>query len=739
MAGSRTLRIQYTGDASGVIGALKQIDTAHANVGDKMRLVGQKLSSAGRTLTRSLTLPIVGAGIAAVKMATDYEDAFTKISAVSNASQKDIDKWKESVKELAGATARDPRELANALFFLASAGLKTSQIMPTLEASAKAAAAGLGDTATIAKLTANTLNAYSGTGLKAARVTDTLVAAVREGSAETDQFGSAMGRILPIASKAGVSFDEVAASLAVLSNIGLDVNEGVTAMRGLLSALEAPGTAAAKTMQSIGISATEMRNVISEEGVLGALRLLEERTHGNIDTMRVIVPNIRALTAVFGLTGQEAEKVNEIFDRVKNSTGSLNKAFEETTKGPAFQFQQALTKLKVAGIDLGEKLLPIALKIADTLKNWATAFSNLSPAMQETIIKVGLLVAALGPLLRITGGLLKIGGSLTSVFIRMGGGAATAAAAASTAAPAVAGLSVGLAALGVAAVAAIPAVGMLAAKLAAQAAGTQTTAEKAAELKQELAAGTITTTEYVASMRGVVPPIKAAAEVQHQLFLEQERLNNGFSGLTEAEQEFGNVTKDVSGLTETQRNRLRDVIVETVRYGGKLSDLEQQQIHNLLAVGDFSGALKVATGAMKEARDKADDLSASIKGIPAKKAIDIIADTAQARAAVGAFRGWVNSLGPVSIGVAAKLFNVDRGVVAQHGFHGVVTQPTVFLAGEAGRERVDITPRGGGGGGGGNIYATITVSGASDPEAVGRKVYEYILKLQRRNGTSGIV
>jgi hypothetical protein len=46
---------------------------------------------------------------------------------------------------------------------------------------------------------------------------------------------------------------------------------------------------------------------------------------------------------------------------------------------------------------------------------------------------------------------------------------------------------------------------------------------------------------------------------------------------------------------------------------------------------------------------------------------------------------------------------------------------------------------GGGGTGGGNVYATINVSGAGDPDTVGRKVYEYILKLQRRNGTSGIV
>jgi TP901 family phage tail tape measure protein len=729
----------YTGDASGVLGALKQIDTAHANIGDKMRQVGQRLSSAGATLTRNLTLPIVGAGVAAVKMATDYEGAFTKIAAVSNASQKDIDKWKESVKSLAGATARDPRELANALFFLSSAGLKTTQIMPTLEASAKAAAAGLGDTATIAKLTANTLNAYSGTGLKAAKVTDTLVAAVREGSAETDEFGTAMGRILPIAAKAGVGFDEIAASLASLSNIGLDVNEGVTAMRGLLSALVAPGKAAAEMMDTIGISADQMRSVISDEGILGALRLLEERTHGNIDEMRVIIPNIRAMTGAFGLTGQEADKVNEIFDRVKNSTGSLNKAFEETTKGAGFQFQQALTKLKVAAIDLGQKLLPIALKIADMVKGWAEAFSNLSPAMQETIIKIGLLVAALGPLLRIFGGLLKVSGGITSIFLRIG----------ASAAPAAAGTAAVAGGVGVMATAAAAATVVLVAFAAAYVALQHTASDTTGSINRYAEAVQIAgkNSEEATAAAGDVARAwgKAGVEGQHlaesatHVATAAKIQQNNVSGLTRAQQDLWFVMSDAIRVTEQQRERLREVIVQTVRYGGSLTDLEKQQIHNLLAVGDFSGALKIARDAMKDAKDKADDLAASIKGIPAKKAIDIIADTGPARAAVASFRSFVNSLGPVSIQVAARLFNVER---AQHGFHGMVSSPTLILAGEAGtRERVDITPSGGGGGGGGggNIYATINVSGAGDPEVTGRKVYEYILKLQRRNGTSGIV
>lgn len=437
----RILRVIFAGDAKGAIAASQQLQSSLQQTGQKMQRIGTSLSNAGRTMTRNVTLPIVAAGAASVKMAVDFETAFTRIDAVSNTSQKQLSQWRGEVLKLAGKTARAPQELADALYFLASAGLKANEIIPTLEMSAKAAASGLGNTADIARLTANVLNAYSESGMTAADATDTLVAAVKAGTADPDEFADAMGRILPVASKAKVSFDEIAASLASLSNIGLNVNEGVTAMRGLLQAIQAPGTQAAETLKDIGISTDELRSVLADDGVLGALKLLEERTGGNIDTMRKIVPNVRALTGQLGLTGEKADAVAQIFDDVANSSGSLDKAFETTRKGPAFKFEQLMTRLRTLAIKLGNTLLPIFEKIAKTVGKLVKQFSNLPDAVQENIVKWGILAATLGPVLRLLGGIVRVGGKLPALLFgkavvggaargvgaKVAGGAATAA------------------------------------------------------------------------------------------------------------------------------------------------------------------------------------------------------------------------------------------------------------------------------------------------------------------------
>lgn len=328
-----------------------------------------KLAAGAAALGPAIAAGVVVAGAAAVKLAVDYEAAFARISALSNASAADVAKWKTEVIELGGETARSPLELADALFFLSSAGLDASQVMPALEASAKAAAAGLGETKDVANVVASALNAYAGSGLTAVNVTDTLVAAVKAGRAEPEEFANSLGRILPIAAQAGVSFDEVAASIASLTNIGLDVNEATTAMRGALMALEAPGSQAAETLKEVGISTDELRQVISEDGILGALRMLEEATGGDIDMLRKIIPNVRALTGVFGLTGQELEKVNAIFHQTLEATGATEKAFNRVKQSAQFKFDQISAQLEGLGIAIGTHLLP-------ALKDLATEFSR---------------------------------------------------------------------------------------------------------------------------------------------------------------------------------------------------------------------------------------------------------------------------------------------------------------------------------------------------------------------------
>lgn len=364
------------------VDVLPKMDKFASGISSQTSGLASKLGKLG------LVAGAAAAGTAAIKMGLDFENAFVRIGALSTASSADISRWRGEVLQLSGETAEAPNELADALFFLSSAGLKAGDVMPALEASAKAAAVGLGSTADVANIVASAMNAYASSGLTAVNVTDTLVAAVKAGRAEPEAFAGALGRILPVASAAGVGFDEVTASLAALSNIGLDVNEGATAMRGLLQALVAPGTQAAEALADVGISAEQMRQVLSEGGLPAALGLLEERTGGNIDVLRKIIPNVRSLTGELGLTGENAAMVARTFRDVQDSTGELSKAWRATTEGPAFAMKKAINDVMVALTQFGAAVLPVV----------ATALQGVGEAFNLAITPIEFMGAALDDL-----------------------------------------------------------------------------------------------------------------------------------------------------------------------------------------------------------------------------------------------------------------------------------------------------------------------------------------------------
>jgi len=151
-----------------------------------------------------------------------------------------------------------------------------------------------------------------------------------------------------------VTFHQVTASLAALSNIGLDVNEGVTAMRGVLQAIAAPGTQAANAMADLGLSAQDLLDAISQRGLFGALQpSTRQRNATRRDQPHTTTCSARSSERPrthrrSGIDGQEAAKVDMIFNNVADRW-SLAEAFGKTTQSDAFKLSQALTALRNAG------------------------------------------------------------------------------------------------------------------------------------------------------------------------------------------------------------------------------------------------------------------------------------------------------------------------------------------------------------------------------------------------------
>tara|TARA_R100001463_G_scaffold675_3_gene3050 strand:+ start:1135 stop:4059 length:2925 start_codon:yes stop_codon:yes gene_type:complete len=368
---------------------------------------GQKATKAGKTMTKGVTLPMALAAGAALKSAVGFESSMTKIQSLVGLSAEAVEGFTKDVKGLSGETARAPKELADAMFFVTSAGLRGAEATEVLAASAKAAAVGLGDTATIADLATSALNAYGSDVISATQATDVMVAAVREGKLEADELAGSMGRVLPVASSMGVSFNEVGAAFASMSRTGTNANEAATQLRSIMVSLLKPTKQAEDALAGMGLSSEQLRTQMREEGLLSTLQTLSTEFDGNADAAAQVFGNVRALVGVMDLMGANAETTADIFGNMADVTGTLDTAFGIASETAEFKLNAAMSDIKLAFIEIGEKLIPVLVpaiqKLAEWIKNMADKFSNLSPFMQKTVMVIGGLLAAIGPLLIIVG------------------------------------------------------------------------------------------------------------------------------------------------------------------------------------------------------------------------------------------------------------------------------------------------------------------------------------------------
>ncbi len=430
MAMTTTVKAVIEADASKLTKSLAKAETG-------LKKFSKNAKAAGKKLTMSVTMPMLAVGGAALKSAVDFEASMTQIESLVGLSAEAVAGFTEDVKGLSGQTARAPKELADAMFFITSAGLRGATATDTLAASAKAAAVGLGDAATIADLATSALNAYGEENLSATDATDVMVAAVREGKLEASELAGSMGRVLPIASAMGVQFNEVGAAFAALSRTGTNAAEAATQVRGIMASLLRPTKQAEEALTGMGLSSAGLRTQLKEQGLLSTLKTLSEKFDGNSEAAAAVFGNIRALSGVMDLMGANVKGTEAIFASMTDTTGALDRAFAITSETAAFKLQQAMADVKLALVNIGEVLIPIIVPAIQKLAEWvsttADKFANLSPFMKKTVLVVVGLVAALGPLLMLLG-------TMAPALIWLGG-VMTAAAAATAA------LTVGIAAL----------------------------------------------------------------------------------------------------------------------------------------------------------------------------------------------------------------------------------------------------------------------------------------------------
>lgn len=385
----------------------------------------------GSAMTRYVTLPIVAAGAASVKFYMSFQSSMTKIRSLVGASRSQVAKWSREILELAKRLPIAPQDLAEGLYFVASSGFKGAQAMKVLRASARAAAAGLGETKIVADAVTSAVSAYGPEVLKAKEATDVLLSTVKLGKGEPAELASSIGRVIAPAEAMGVSFREVGAALAAYSLVLPNVSENVTGLRGALVTFQKPTLDTKEALHEVGLTVDEVNEAFSKD-FWGTLVMLRREMDAHNIRYAEMFGNIRALNFFQAVTGRRIEENTHIFDEMNHKLVDTNDALRTTMKeDPVARFHRAWSRVQATLIEIGPKILPVVEKVAMAFADVAESIGNMPPDKMELLLKVLLAAAVAGPVIRLAGGVASltkagIGAARWGYGLFSGAGAATA-------------------------------------------------------------------------------------------------------------------------------------------------------------------------------------------------------------------------------------------------------------------------------------------------------------------------
>ncbi len=374
--------------------------------------VGKSLRDIGSRLTTRVTLPIMGMGVAALKAATDLNAAMANVASLGEEAAQNIGAWKTEVQNLAVELGKSTGDLAEGLYQVVSAFGASSESIQILEINAKAAAAGLAQTAEAINLTSAVTKAYGDTSAYAVRkVADLALKTVQLGQTTFPELAASIGRVTPLAASLGVRMEELFAVLATATGVTGSAAEVNTQMRAALQALMAPTTDMAKLMKKLGYESGQA--MIQQLGFVGALQAIVQYAEETGKPLQKFIGSVEGMTLALALSGGLADSFTEKLAAMENAAGAMDEAFAQQTQGInklGFALAQLKQMVLVTAQRLGDALAPAVLKLVEMVRpwlekvvEWVARFRDLDERTQAIILGVVAFAAALGPILVIAG------------------------------------------------------------------------------------------------------------------------------------------------------------------------------------------------------------------------------------------------------------------------------------------------------------------------------------------------
>lgn len=401
-----------------------------SSLSGKFSALVASLTSIGGALTKSVTTPIMGVGVAAVKMGSDFNAAMSQVAATMGKPTSAIEDLRAIAIKMGNDTKFSATEAAEGLNYLALAGYSSEQQIAALPKTLTLAAAGGMELGAASDMLTDAMSAL-GLASKNSNVLmgnmdtmlDQMAVTASKSNTSVAQLGDA---ILTVGGTAkglsGFTVDaahgtaELSTALGILADNGIKASEGGTALRNVLVNLNPTTEPAIKAFEKLGVSAYDSDGKMKPlKTTFGELQsALGKYSQQEQEALKVQMFGRQNLSAVNALLGTSSDRWDELTAAILDSNGAADEmaaTMQDNLQGDLDKLNSAIGTTAITINDMLDKALR---GIVQTMTNVVNAFNQADPATQKLIVGIAGIAAAIGPAVLIVGNLVKAFGAVIS-------------------------------------------------------------------------------------------------------------------------------------------------------------------------------------------------------------------------------------------------------------------------------------------------------------------------------------
>lgn len=390
---------------------LQQFNNSSASISTRLTGLSNAMVATGSVLTKSVSVPLLTIGAAALKTTADFDVGMSEVKAISGATGTEFKQLETKAIQMGAKTKYSATEAASAFKYMAMAGWDTNDMLSGISGVMNLAAASGEDLATTSDIVTDALTAFGLSAKDSSHFADILAQASSRSNTNVGLMGETFKYVAPVAGALGYSAEDCAVAIGLMANSGIKASQAGTALRSLFTRLAKPTDTVAAAMEKYNITLTDANGNMKPLSTL--MSEMRDRFSGLSEAQKA---NLAAtLAGQEGMSGLLAI-VNSSDDDFKNLTDSINnadgaservaKTMQDNLKGSFTIFKSTVES---AAISIGKKLTPEVRKFVDTGTSLVKKFNDMSDAEKTNVVNIGKMATVI-PLATLAGG--KLLGSM---------------------------------------------------------------------------------------------------------------------------------------------------------------------------------------------------------------------------------------------------------------------------------------------------------------------------------------